>query len=61
MFGTAVADGALFYGRTKRRKAVTFDEELRALTILAAARFREIAQRRMTPLRAGERNAGNAH
>lgn len=32
MFGRSVQEGALFYGQTRRRLAVTFDLELRALT-----------------------------
>jgi CRISPR-associated exonuclease Cas4 len=49
MFATPVPDGALFYGKTRRRKAVGFDEPLRAATLLAAARFREIVEQRLTP------------
>jgi CRISPR-associated exonuclease Cas4 len=32
MFGVPVPKGALFYGRTRRRQEVDFDEGLRALT-----------------------------
>lgn len=49
MFQTAVREGALFYGKTKRRSAVTFDDELRLLTAATAARFREIVALRLTP------------
>lgn len=49
MFETAVPEGALFYGTTKRRKAVAYDDELRALTVSAARRFREIVDERLTP------------
>jgi len=49
MFATVVRDGALFYGKTRRRKAVIFDASLRKSTLLAAARFREIVERRITP------------
>ncbi|HUP58784.1 MAG TPA: CRISPR-associated protein Cas4 [Thermoanaerobaculia bacterium] len=49
MFGTTVADGALFYGTTRRRKEVVFDDALRATTLTAAARFREIVEERITP------------
>ena len=49
MFQTTVPDGALFYGKTKRRKTVAFDEELRAFTAAAAKRFRQIVEERTTP------------
>lgn len=49
MFDTTVPNGALFYGKTRRRKAVVFDEPLRATTLRAAARFREIVEQRLTP------------
>jgi CRISPR-associated exonuclease Cas4 len=49
MFGTVVSDGALFYGKTRRRKHVAFDEPLRSSTLSAAARFREIVDQRLTP------------
>lgn len=49
MFATAVPEGALFYGKTRRRKQVALDETLRALTMQAAARFREIVETRITP------------
>lgn len=37
MFGLQVPEGALFYGRTRRRMAVMFDDDLRALTRRIAA------------------------
>jgi CRISPR-associated exonuclease Cas4 len=49
MFATAVPEGALFYGKTKRRMAVSLDEALRTTTLEAARRFREIVERRLTP------------
>lgn len=49
MMGRAVPNGALFYGETKRREAVTFDPDLRALTEDAAARLREMFASRVTP------------
>jgi CRISPR-associated exonuclease Cas4 len=49
MFATPVAEGALFYGKTRRRKAIDFDETLRAATLHAASRFREIVEQRITP------------
>ena len=33
MFARDVPDGALYYGKTRRRKPVLFDDELRALTV----------------------------
>lgn len=32
MFGKSLAEGALFYGKTRRRKIVMFDDALRRLT-----------------------------
>ncbi len=49
MFSVIVAEGALYYGKTKRRKTIRLDEELRRLTADAAARFREIVETRLTP------------
>lgn len=44
-----VPKGALFYGKTRRRHAVDFDEELRQLTIDAINECRRIIDTRMTP------------
>ncbi|MEA2325850.1 MAG: CRISPR-associated exonuclease Cas4 [Thermoanaerobaculia bacterium] len=49
MFSTEIAEGALYYGKTRRRKIVTLDEPLRIATLGAAARFREIVEQRLTP------------
>lgn len=49
MFSIAVPKGALFYGKTRRRKLVAFDKALRTITLTAAARFREIVEQRLTP------------
>jgi CRISPR-associated exonuclease Cas4 len=49
MFRTAVPEGALFYGKTRRRISVSFDEELRALTREVAARTREMIAEGRTP------------
>jgi CRISPR-associated exonuclease Cas4 len=49
MFQTTVSNGALYYGKTRRRKPVEFDEALRTTTLRAAARFREIVEQRLTP------------
>ncbi|MDZ4740520.1 MAG: CRISPR-associated protein Cas4 [Alphaproteobacteria bacterium] len=49
MFGCAVNEGALFYGKTRRRHAVIFDAELRELTRRVAAEARAILDARRTP------------
>ena len=41
---TTIKEGALFYGKTKRRKTVEFDETLRALTVRTAARTRTLIE-----------------
>jgi CRISPR-associated exonuclease Cas4 len=40
MFSTKIAEGALFYGKNRRRESVIFDAELRRLTRVAAAETR---------------------
>jgi len=40
MTGRRIPEGALFYGETRRRKAVVFDDELRTLTLRIAAEVR---------------------
>jgi len=49
MFVTDVPEGALFYGKTRRRQAVTFDDELRALTRTVAAETRALIESGVTP------------
>lgn len=49
MFGLPVPQGALFYGVTRRRQPVQFDEDLRALTAAVAARTRETIASQRTP------------
>lgn len=44
-----IQEGRLFYGQTRRRVDVIFDEELRDLTARAARRLREMIDRRETP------------
>nr|WP_314071508.1 CRISPR-associated protein Cas4 [uncultured Roseococcus sp.] len=53
MFGRPVPEGALFYGTTRRRLVVAFDEELRALTsrVAAEARANLLAGRTPSPVR----------
>ncbi len=49
MFDLPVPEGALFYGQTRRRQAVTFDTELRALTAQTAADTRAMIDAQHTP------------
>lgn len=55
MTGRPVPEGALFYGETKRRVEVGFDDELRRLTLEAAASLREIVASGRTPAAIFER------
>lgn len=49
MTGRPVPEGALFYGETKRRVAVAFDAELRALTEDTATALRRVFETGATP------------
>ncbi|MCF1503201.1 CRISPR-associated protein Cas4 [Afifella sp. H1R] len=49
MLGRPVPEGALFYGETRRRVAVTFDTGLRAVTEETAAELRTIFAEHVTP------------
>jgi len=49
MMGTAVPEGRLFYGQTRRRADVIFDAALRALTKETAQRLHELIASRETP------------
>lgn len=49
MFGAPVPEGALFYGQTRRRVVVAFDEGLRALTADTAASARAMLASGVTP------------
>jgi CRISPR-associated exonuclease Cas4 len=49
MTGRPVPEGALFYGETRRRVTVSFDDELRALTEATATHLREIFAAGRTP------------
>ncbi len=49
MFGMPVPEGALFYGQTRKRQIVAFDEELRALTARVAADCRRMIAQDSTP------------
>ena len=49
MLQVDVPNGALFYGKTRRRLDVQFDPELRSLTIRTAARLHQMVEERRTP------------
>lgn len=49
MLGTPVTDGALFYGQTRRRKEVVFDDDLRDLTRQTAQEARDMMMGGRTP------------
>ena len=49
MLGLTVAEGALFYGKTRRREDVVFDEGLRRLTEETALRLHELIDAGTTP------------
>lgn len=49
MRGEVIDEGALYYGKTRRRKAVQFDAALRELTRSTAAKLHEFIQAGRTP------------
>lgn len=49
MLATEVGEGALFYGRTQRRKTILFDAELRDLTRSVASNTRELLRQSELP------------
>jgi len=49
MLGAPIAEGALFYGKTKRRQDVAFDEHLRMETTNAAKGFHDLVEKGETP------------
>lgn len=49
MLQVEIPQGAIFYGKNRRRKRVYFGEELRGLTIDAASRLHKIIHSNMTP------------
>lgn len=49
MLGQRVSTGALFYGQTRRRKDITFDAPLRALTLETIAHTRAMFAANNTP------------
>lgn len=48
-FGVPVPEGALFYGETRRRLTVSFDDALRRLTLETARATREMIAGQVTP------------
>lgn len=50
MLGRTVPEGALFYGQTHRRKAVTFDSALRSLTLDTITATRNLLNGQHTPM-----------
>lgn len=49
-FRTAIAEGALFYGKTRRRQPVRFDEGLRELTLATANEVRKALEAGRSPV-----------
>lgn len=49
MLNVVISDGALFYGKTRRRQEVTFDDALRAETTDAALRLHALIDSAHTP------------
>ncbi len=49
MTGKSVPEGALFYAATKRRVSVSFDDELRRLTLSTIAQLRDVFSTLKTP------------
>lgn len=55
MLNVTISSGSLFYGETRRRTAVAFDEELRTVTVRAIERLHELIASRVTPLAVREK------
>ena len=49
MLGETISEGALFYGRTRRRTTIVFDDDLRALTRRVAEETRALIASGRTP------------
>jgi CRISPR-associated exonuclease Cas4 len=49
MLGVAITQGALFYGQTRRREDVVFDEKLRIETTDITQKVRELLASGITP------------
>ncbi len=50
MLDTSIPEGALFYGRSRRRKSVEFDRQLRLVTERVASDTRKMIEAGRTPL-----------
>lgn len=50
MLGLTIAEGALFYGQTRRREIIAFEPALRAETELLASRMHALHRERRTPV-----------
>ncbi len=50
MLGVSIPEGRLYYGQTRRRFDVPFDETLRALTLQTVERLRELLEAGTTPV-----------
>jgi CRISPR-associated exonuclease Cas4 len=49
MLGVSVPEGALFYGKNRRRQAVAFDDDLRGCTAETATRLHTLIRSGITP------------
>jgi CRISPR-associated exonuclease Cas4 len=49
MIGVRIEEGALFYGKTRRRERVLFEQDLRAETCAAAERLHRLIESGRTP------------
>jgi CRISPR-associated exonuclease Cas4 len=49
MLGVTIAEGALFYGKTRRREAVIFDATLRKETVVTSERLHRLISSGQTP------------
>ena len=50
MLGVSIPEGRLYYGQTRRRFDVPFDEALRTLTLQTVERLRELLEDGVTPV-----------
>jgi CRISPR-associated exonuclease Cas4 len=60
MFGVTIPEGALFYGKPRRRTVVSFDDALRSLTKQVAAGARDLLVTGRTPRMAYEKKRCDA-
>jgi len=49
MLAVSIMNGAIFYGKTRRRQDVLFDDDLRSQTITAAKRLHDLVDSGVTP------------